>query len=762
MPYFDYHIGQHLYRPSNLSDFKTYLGETSTAVSPMVGTHVNQNFFNLAKSAMDNTTRITTMELFPSASESTNTGYIHYSGRQEGEGYFYGGNPLQTTTVSALLSLPHELGGASQRAFRIAAGHGIMYSGPGVVNNTDSTYRTILFGADGGSFATTATLLSYMQNKLIFNTKDNLHTYTVKGSVQLNTFPNWSTTFGDLTANPKSFWVYWNEGYTQVLQGLATVVANTAYATDGTIIGKLCLLNQDIAQNLNTLADTLRNAINNTIPGSPIPTGGVSVTSNTISITEITSDRTNNGIFQLSLVKDVTGDQGSNGVLEWLGWLPGAGIVVETYNYNSVINFFVTDSTSFHLGIQGNGPYITLAFRDSNVDSGGVTGFMSYYGITNYLGLNFHTRHPLPSYTKTLNFGGDLWTRDLYIRNLTVSGSTALSGITLTGTVGYQNLSGTGTLTTSGAITSSGTLTSNGNFVVAHTQSASLNGTVSLSAGTGNQTTEIGADALDILTINSSTVLTSPLTSSSSVTIGGIIFNSNTVTGISSATITTANITTANISTMNFSGNLGIRGTAQVAGTFNAGITNPPSFGHGSSTGNTNVLNYDGDFKTVTLSTIGNLFVYGSFSQPGAFDGSTTMPTSIASRVNFNGRLWATTVYTKELTGGTTTLSVDADGQIIRTPSDQRLKTDIQDIPYGLDTINQLSAKSFFWKDDANMGQLRSLGLIAQETVPIIPEIVNGSEDTYYGIDYQKLVPVLIKAIQELDAKVRKLEAKAD
>lgn len=760
MSYFDYHIGSHLFRPSNITTDTTYKGETSTAVSPLIGTHVNQNFFNLAKAIVDDTERISIIEGYSSAAESSSIGYIHYTGREENEGYFYGGNSFNAIGTGDPLALPHELGGSSQRAFRIAASNAIIYSGPGSVDTTNTNYRTVTFGADGGSFATTAQLLSYMEQKLRYNTKNLQNTFTINGSVQLNTFPNWSTTFGNLTTVPKSFWVYWNEGYTQVLNGLTTTVGTTVYNSNGEIVGKKCTLSADIAQNLTTLADTLRNALNNTIPGSPIPSGGVSVVTNTIVLSNITIDRSSNGIFQLTLVKDVEGDAGSTGILEWLGWLPDVGVVVEAYDYNSVINFYVDNETTFHLGIMGEGPAVTLAIRDSNVDSGGLTGFMNYYGLSTFLGLNFHTLHPLSTYEKTLNFGGDFWARDIYVRNITISGSTALSGISLTGTVTYNNLSGTGLLSTTGGITCSGTLTANGDITSSATQTASLLGTVNLSTGTGNKVTTIGSDKNDTLVVYSTGTFHNPITFNSTLTVGGIVFNTNTITGISAINVTTANITTANIQALNFSGNLGVLGTGRDSGTFNAGVSAPPLFEDGSSTGNKNVMNYDGDFKAVTITTIGNLFVNGTLGANGAFDGSSSEPLiNDTGRVNFRGKFYASSLYSTYIKGTTTTLSVDADGQIIRTPSDMRLKTNIRDIPYGLEEVLRFSPKIFSWKDTDRMGKEESLGLIANEVMTFVPEVVNGDENTYYGIDYQKIVPILIKAIQELNNKVVSLSS---
>jgi hypothetical protein len=64
---------------------------------------------------------------------------------------------------------------------------------------------------------------------------------------------------------------------------------------------------------------------------------------------------------------------------------------------------------------------------------------------------------------------------------------------------------------------------------------------------------------------------------------------------------------------------------------------------------------------------------------------------------------------------------------------------------------------------DEKENSKKHLGLIAQEVKAIIDESVDDLIDEsiqFYGLDKSGLVPVLIKAIQELSAKVTALEAK--
>lgn len=92
------------------------------------------------------------------------------------------------------------------------------------------------------------------------------------------------------------------------------------------------------------------------------------------------------------------------------------------------------------------------------------------------------------------------------------------------------------------------------------------------------------------------------------------------------------------------------------------------------------------------------------------------------------------------------------------TPSDSRLKTNIASLNYGLSEILQLRPVSYHWKDKPN--ENLTLGLIAQETLSIIPEVVvaPASETEHFGMNYPALIPVLIKAMQEQQAQIEDLK----
>ena len=97
------------------------------------------------------------------------------------------------------------------------------------------------------------------------------------------------------------------------------------------------------------------------------------------------------------------------------------------------------------------------------------------------------------------------------------------------------------------------------------------------------------------------------------------------------------------------------------------------------------------------------------------------------------------------------------------TSSDYRLKENEVLISDGLTRLNQLKPYRFNFKSDADK---TVDGFFAHEVSDIVPEAIHGEKDAVdddgnaemQGIDHSKLVPLLVKAVQELSAKVTALE----
>ena len=92
--------------------------------------------------------------------------------------------------------------------------------------------------------------------------------------------------------------------------------------------------------------------------------------------------------------------------------------------------------------------------------------------------------------------------------------------------------------------------------------------------------------------------------------------------------------------------------------------------------------------------------------------------------------------------------------------SDRRLKKDVEALKYGLNEVKHLRPVTFLWNDKTTSDV--HLGLIAQEVLDIVPEVVHAEHPERLGMNYTELVPVLINAIQELSQEVDNLKHKVE
>lgn len=90
------------------------------------------------------------------------------------------------------------------------------------------------------------------------------------------------------------------------------------------------------------------------------------------------------------------------------------------------------------------------------------------------------------------------------------------------------------------------------------------------------------------------------------------------------------------------------------------------------------------------------------------------------------------------------------------TSSDRRVKDNIEDTHYGLDDLMKISVREYTMRQDAK--GLKQVGFIAQELQAIYPDAVSKTDDdglsplngrTPWSIDYGRLTPLLVKAVQD-------------
>ena len=88
--------------------------------------------------------------------------------------------------------------------------------------------------------------------------------------------------------------------------------------------------------------------------------------------------------------------------------------------------------------------------------------------------------------------------------------------------------------------------------------------------------------------------------------------------------------------------------------------------------------------------------------------------------------------------------------------SDERKKTNIIPLSNVLDTIDTIPTVYYNWKEGDT--KERRIGTVAQGVLGTYPEIVNGSEETAYTVEYPELSVIAIAAIKELKAEVESLK----
>ena len=107
-----------------------------------------------------------------------------------------------------------------------------------------------------------------------------------------------------------------------------------------------------------------------------------------------------------------------------------------------------------------------------------------------------------------------------------------------------------------------------------------------------------------------------------------------------------------------------------------------------------------------------------------------------------------------------------ADGDVVAyNSSDVRLKDNIQVIKGSLDKIDGIRGVEFDWNDKSpGWAQERGhdVGVIAQEVQKVVPEIVVERKSGYLGVDYKRLVPLLIESVKELRQEVNDLKKKVN
>jgi len=178
---------------------------------------------------------------------------------------------------------------------------------------------------------------------------------------------------------------------------------------------------------------------------------------------------------------------------------------------------------------------------------------------------------------------------------------------------------------------------------------------------------------------------------------------------------------------------------------------------HTYSSTNTNVATY------TSTNDIGRLSIYGGVFTWDTYNGSVTAGTAYA----------LTNVF-----GITKAGAVTAAGDITAYSSDKRLKENVVNIPSALGKVLSLNGITYDWNKKAlDFGFVpdrlkHDVGLLAQEVQSVLPEAIapapfdtdlttgkSISGENYLTVQYEKIVPLLVAAIKDLEKQVHELKA---
>ena len=138
--------------------------------------------------------------------------------------------------------------------------------------------------------------------------------------------------------------------------------------------------------------------------------------------------------------------------------------------------------------------------------------------------------------------------------------------------------------------------------------------------------------------------------------------------------------------------------------------------------------------NATSFSTSNTAFVIGN--------GTNSSNKSDAFKVMFNG-------------DATVSNDLTVSGDVVIS-SDARLKSNIVSLGSTLPKLLQIDGKSYEMKGK------QKIGVLAQEIQEVFPELVSEDDNEMLAVNYQGLVPVLINALKEQDAKMKEQQSEID
>ncbi len=167
------------------------------------------------------------------------------------------------------------------------------------------------------------------------------------------------------------------------------------------------------------------------------------------------------------------------------------------------------------------------------------------------------------------------------------------------------------------------------------------------------------------------------------------------------------------------------------------------------------------------LTAQGSLFAGGDIQSTGVLRISGTDAShvlgafSVGTTSTTTGLLVDGTMQATNLLGGAVNLTTDANGNVIRDPSDARLKTNVVTLEDPLESLLQLRGVRYQWRDKERFGYQAEIGFIAQEVDLVLPEVVRKGGD-YWSINTRNILAVVVEAVKEVWAELQGTQDEVD
>ena len=155
--------------------------------------------------------------------------------------------------------------------------------------------------------------------------------------------------------------------------------------------------------------------------------------------------------------------------------------------------------------------------------------------------------------------------------------------------------------------------------------------------------------------------------------------------------------------------------------------------------------------KTITLPSASDTKVTNTLNTSTKYYlcGTTSASTNTGTQIFDTGVYVNTTA--GDLRSSTFTATGAINGATVKATSDARLKSEI--VKYKAD-LSSLSTYHY----TLNADNQKHVGLLAQEVIKVLPEAVSENEEGFYSLDYNAIVAVLVGKVNELEARLKKVE----